>query len=318
MAEDIFDPEVAVALPMLASPDAAVRRIGLRQIVDYVDEYPQLFVHASADVDAGVRGEAAAALEATTDPAGVAALVGLLGDSDSEVARIAAESLAEILDPAVGPLLHQYLPNASGLIRARLFAALRKLRHAPSAPLALSSLNDPLPAVRREAVGLLAYLKLPETLEALAQRVTQDGEAEVRRVATGALSFAVGAEVLPALLQALRDSDWQVREEAAVTLGKLLLPAAADGLIAALDDASWEVRVKAANVLGRLREVRAVPPLTSALDYPISNLRKEAVTALAAIGGPSIVPALKKALADSDVDVHKIAARALAALEAGT
>lgn len=162
----------------------------------------------------------------------------------------------------------------------------------------------------------IGYLKLPETVPALARCATEDSDYRVRRSATGALLFGQADEVVRALLQALRDSHWQVREEAAVTLGRHLPAEAVDGLIAALDDKCWEVTVKAANALGRLRATRAIASLSAVLEHRIGNVRKEAATALAAIGGVAVIPPLKRALADSDVDVRKIAARALAGLEA--
>lgn len=311
-----LDPEIEAALPLLNDPDPAIRRVGLLQIVDFADESPELFVAATRDADAGVRLEAAKALEGNPDAGAVRALAVLLDDPDQEVVAAAAESLGEILDPVAGPVLIELLAQASGEARASLLAALRKLRQPGALVPALALADDASINVRREAVGVLAYLKDGAALSQLSRRAKQDTDPAVRRIAVGALSFATDATVLPALALALGDSDWQVRQEAAVTLGKLLLPESVSILVGALDDPAWEVRLKAANALGKLKATSALHGLIGALEHPISNLRKEAAGALGAIGDPAAIPALQKAAAeDRDIDVSKTARRALEAIQ---
>lgn len=311
-----LDPEVEAVLPLLSDADPAVRRVGLLQIADFADESPQVFVAATLDVDSGVRLEAARALEGNSDAGAVRALARLLGDADAEVVAVAAESLGEILDPLAGPVLIELLAQASGEARAFLLAALRKLRQSEALSPALALSEDASVNVRREAVGVLAYLKDAAALPALARRVELDVDPAVRRIAVGALSYSGDVVVLPALGRALKDDDWQVRQEAAVSLGKLLWPDSAAILIDALDDPAWEVRLKAANVLGRLKAVEALPALIRALEHPISNLRKEAAGALGAIGDRAAIPALQRAVAeDRDIDVNKTARRALEAIQ---
>lgn len=311
-----LDPEVEAVLPLLSDPDPAVRRVGLLQIADYADESPQVFVTATQDVDSGVRMEAARALEGHPDAEAVRALARLLGDADAEVVAVAAESLGEILDPVAGPVLIDLLARASGEARAFLLTALRKLRQPDALSPALALIEDTSVNVRREAVGVVAYLKDVAALPALARRVELDVDPEVRRIAVGALSFSGDVAVLPALIRALKDDDWQVRQEAAVSLGKLLLPDSAAILIDALDDPAWEVRLKAANVLGRLKAAAALPALIRTLDHPISNLRKEVAGALGAIGDRAAIPALQRAAAeDRDIDVNKTARRALETIQ---
>ncbi len=304
-------PEVASQAARLADPDPAIRRIALIEVADLAFEHPAVFVAASRDEDAGVRLEAARALEGVADPAAVDALADLLADSDTEVAAAAALSLSELLDSAAGPVLLRRLETAMGGTRAPLLAALRKLKLAAALAPALTCLDDPFAAVRREAVGVLGYLKAPATVPALAALAQTDPDASVRRAGVAALCFAEDRAILPALVQALSDTDWQVREETAATLGRLAWPQAAEGLIAALADTSWEVCLKAANALGKLRDPAAIVPLAEALHHRVANLRKEAASALGAIGDVAATDALRIALNDPDVDVAKTARRAL-------
>lgn len=141
--------------------------------------------------------------------------------------------------------------------------------------------------------------------------LVRDPECAVRRAAAGALGYAAGDEVLRALLCALDDPDWEVREEAAVTAAKLALEGAAPRLVEALGtDPRWEVRLKAAGALGRLAHRAAVPTLCEALRHPVSNLRKEAASALGLIAAPESEGALRAACDDPDLEVRKVAARA--------
>jgi len=83
----INDPEVQAIMPLLDSEDAEVRRIALLGLADYAAELPDYFVRACRDPDAGVRLEAARALEGRPD----AEVVELLRSSlDREVGLFGA------------------------------------------------------------------------------------------------------------------------------------------------------------------------------------------------------------------------------------
>lgn len=275
MTEPFFDdaPEPAALRAALTEPDPSLRRLAVIAAADFADEAPALFVAAAADPDPGVRLEAARALEASPDPGAVAALGKLLTDEDDEVRRAAAESLGEILDETAAPLLLPLLAAAeTPFARAALLAALRKLRAADALQPALNALADENAAVRREAAGVLAYLRNDAALAPLAERLAADADDEVRRVVAGALGFSDAPTAAAALAAALRDPDWQVREAAAATLTKLAPSSALSDLIAAVADANWQVAVKAAAALGRIADPAAAPA-RAALDCWTSPAR---------------------------------------------
>jgi HEAT repeat protein len=171
---------------------------------------------------------------------------------------------------------------------------------------ALRALNDPAPEVRREAVTVLGYLKAEQAIPAL-MTTANDDDASVRRAVMSALVFSrPGGPGASALLAGLTDSHWQVREEAAASIGKIKLPDAAGALMSAMTDETWQVRAKAANALGRIRDTRAVPVLGQALSHEVSNLRKEAAAALGEIADPPALIFLERATGDPDPDVRKL------------
>ncbi|KAB0650303.1 HEAT repeat domain-containing protein, partial [Burkholderia territorii] len=183
---------------------------------------------------------------------------------------------------------------------------------------ALRALDAPTPAVRAEAVAVLGWLKDVRALAPLAHIATNDTHADVRRVAVGAIGFAAPDEtsVVTALLAALRDTEWQVREEATATLGKLRVATARAPLVAALDDDYWQVRLRAVRALGQLRDAAAAPAVAPLLSHPISNLRKEAALALGELRDPATLPVLHDALNDRDPEVRKAVRIAIAQIEA--
>jgi len=202
-----------------------------------------------------------------------------------------------------------FIASTDSFVRAAALRGVRELRVPASFAPALDALGDADPQVRREAVAVLGYLKRAEALPALTSIASADPAPEVRRAAAGALGYAAATSdqqaVLAALLAALTDAEWQVREEAATTLGKIRHQAAAPALIAALDDAYWQVRLRAARSLGRLRSHDALPGLIATLTHTISNLRKEAALALGEIASPLALPALHQAAGDPDPEVRK-------------
>jgi HEAT repeat protein len=196
---------------------------------------------------------------------------------------------------------------------------LRELRYADAFSAAVRALDHDDSGVRIEAVGVLGWLKDTRALVPLARVATRDASAEIRRAAVGALGFASAddAAIPDALLHALADPAWQVREEAATTLGKLRAHSARDALIAALGDDYWQVRLRAARALGQLGDRAAAQALIALLSHAISNLRKEAALALGELRDPSTLAALEHALDDADPEVRKAVRIALQQIGAG-
>ncbi|NML17809.1 HEAT repeat domain-containing protein [Azohydromonas caseinilytica] len=316
------DSELAALQRRLTSADATERRVALLEAADLEDEalLPALTAVLRRDPEPTLRTEAARALAAWSDADVVDALAEALSDV-REVREAAALALSELKDPHSGARLVRHAAHADAFVSAAALRGLRELRVAEAAGPALAALERPEASVRREAVGVLGWLRHQPALPPLAQAAVEDEDAEVRRAATGALGLAGPQDipfVLPALCAALRDAAWPVREEAATTLGKLRLeePAAAQALRAALEDDYWQVRLRAARALGRLRDREALRPLTAALLHPAGNLRKEAAIALGEIGDAQAVPALNVAAGDPDPEVRKAARSALQRLGA--
>jgi HEAT repeat protein len=135
---------------------------------------------------------------------------------------------------------------------------------------------------------------------------TTDSDAHVRRGAVSALSFSGMKPAGEAIVHALADQDWMVREVAAETLGICKAGVqSADALIKVLADEFWQVRLKGVRSLGVLRVNRAVAAIGACLGHPQANLRKESAAALGEIADPAGLPFLEGLADDPDPDVRK-------------
>jgi len=316
---DALDPEARALLPRLSDADPVARRIGLLELADLEDEnlLPPIIGALRHDEAAAVRREAARVLAAWEREEVVESLCGALLDRDGEVRLAAAQSLSELKEPASGPVLLAWVDHPEPSIQAAVLHALRELRVADAFDPAMRALRHPLAPVRLEAVGVLGWLKDERALDHLGKVAAGDADPDVRRAAVGSLGLSPVASqpIVDALLSALRDGAWQVREEAATTLGKLRAAQACDALIVALDDPYWQVRLKSARALGKLRDASAGPALAGLLSHGISNLRKEAALALGELGDQGVLPALHAAAGDPDPEVRKAVRIALQQIE---
>jgi len=125
-------------------------------------------------------------------------------------------------------------------------------------------LQSSVPAVRERAAVSLGNigdkLAVPALIEAL-----DDSEDGVRREATKALGFIKDARAVPSLLEALSDRDANVRMYAAYALGEIKDAKAASALLKALNDPEWYVRDQAAWALREIRDPKIADSLVAAL-----------------------------------------------------
>ncbi|MBM3224999.1 MAG: HEAT repeat domain-containing protein, partial [Candidatus Tectomicrobia bacterium] len=149
--------------------------------------------------------------------------------------------------------------------------------------------------------------------------LVHDEDGQVRSSAVQSLAELTRDEALPVLLEALQDSNSDVRWIATRALGEAASSTTAvDALIPMLTDDDKEVGRIAAAGLGRHGDRRAVPHLIAAIreNYPL--LRESAILALGQLADPRAVPALQEVLQDPHQQVRRSAEIALARFAAST
>jgi len=111
-------------------------------------------------------------------------------------------------------------------------------------------------------------------------------------------------------MEAFRDSNCFVQQEAKFALAKIGYPAVKPLIKALLADENPVVRWRAAEALGDIEDRRAIKPLIRALYDEDSAVQWRAIEALVEIGEPAM-KSLTQALNDPDENVRWSAARAL-------
>jgi HEAT repeat protein len=196
-------------------------------------------------------------------------------------------------------------------VRTAALRALKELRRKDTLKPALEALQDGDAAVRVQAIGVIGFLKLEESIPALTALIG-DPDSHVRRAAVSALAFSQMKSAAETITRALKDDDWMVREMAAETLGLNANGSlSSDQLIASLADTFWQVRLKAIRSLGRMKIERAVRPIGHCITHEQANLRKEAAAALGEIAALDGEAYLALVANDPDPDVRKNARWAL-------
>ncbi|MCS6318031.1 MAG: HEAT repeat domain-containing protein [Nitrospira sp.] len=133
----------------------------------------------------------------------------------------------------------------------------------------------------------------------------KDPDWVVRREAAITLGEMGDERCVAPLAAALRDGDWQVREVAIEGIGQIGSPAV-DVLLKLLRD--WDVRKSAIVALGKIRDERVLEPLMQQLRN--DEFMEDATDALVNLGEPAL-PGLIKALKDKEELVRKQAVIAL-------
>ncbi len=272
---------------------------------------------------------------------GLPTLLMLLMNEDVRLRRGACQGLAWLQDVAGVPGLVQLLHDSDDLVCIEASAALGSLGDAMAAPALVANLRHDNWRVRRAAALSLATLG-DAALDSLIPALESD-EANVRRLATAALSRIEAPEAEAALRRMRRDADDAVRKTAREALrargGARPAPTSApmaatgqaaaaaapdtlDALLGRLRNCAWGEREEAARSLtawaqhfrGR-RNGHIVARLCEVLREPDWMLRWAAVEALAALGNPAASESLAPLLQDENQPLRVAALRAL--LECG-
>jgi HEAT repeat protein len=259
------------------------------------------FLEASlSDADPAIRRLAVRAVQELSGESVVPLLVGALADEDTEVADTALIALRELRSDS--PALVRALDHPLPRVRAAAAIALRESPGREPHPSLRRNLADPDALVRIENLSTLLRFEALVASE-LVPLAETDPSGAVRRLAVEALGGLSDSE--PGVLERrlADDEDWQVRREAARSLGNL--ESAPKMLISALDDNSWQVVKSATESLARRKIPEAASPLSRLLDSERSDLRQAAILALAKLGALDRLASRPDLAEDSDAEVRR-------------
>ena len=130
--------------------------------------------------------------------------------------------------------------------------------------------------------------------------------------ATDPKAVQQASDLVPVLL----DNDVNIREQAFQKLNALDISVSLSALVQALKDKDWQIQVVSAYTLGRFgaKAKPAISELNSTIKDKNADVRFVVAQALGNIGAEDVVPALTEALQDQDENVRFAAAEALVKL----
>lgn len=207
-------------------------------------------------------------------PAGTQLIRMGLADQEPEVRTAAVYAAARRQDPVFTSQIADMLNDSDHDLREASLAALRKFADIDC-----------------------------RLIHAVADRLAESAEPEQRRGSAVLFSALQNRERLASLL---KDENPQVREAAAVAMGRLKSPESCQHLLMALVDEDTDVRIAATEALGLCCDLSAVPPLRVALKDPDVWVQAAAINSLVQLIGEDALLDLYRLWKDGD-DVVQLA-----------
>jgi HEAT repeat protein len=303
------DDTASLWLEKLHHGDADERVVALTELLEEPEGIPaQIILPLLDDGEPAVRMLTIRLLEEIGDPQAIPSLIAKVTDRDEPVARAAEAALREFRTPAAIPYLIDCVLSSSAPARTAALVALRDFKSEEAAVTFIEAVADASPRVRREAILGLAYLKRLQDFEVL-RRAIRDPDPEVRRVAVEAAA-GFNESIVPDLIRAIEDPEWQVRASAATSLGHFSSKNGTAALVGALCDSHWQVTKEA--ILGlRSSTIEVSDNIVPFLKHESTDIRIAAAAALGAVGDSSHIVALQPLLHDPDTGVQKAAQRSI-------
>jgi HEAT repeat protein len=193
--------------------------------------------------DPEVRAQAVKRLSVTEDPNAAQVLLLYLGDPDQKVGLYMAQTLGDLAEEDALAALRFALWDPNPNIRWRAAMALGNQRDAQAVPGLAGLLQDEEKLVQNVAANALAQIGTPQAVEALAAGLGSTEPSTVNNTMNGLQRLGSGA--LPALTSILKSGNPQARLNAATLLGYLADPQAVPALQQAGKDPDAEVRAEA-------------------------------------------------------------------------
>lgn len=275
--------DVAALRDRLATSDSpAVRRRAAELLSDVVDREDV----AELEVADGAAGGDGADATADDDGSG-----GDSTDPDGETDAVAGTEVSQTVEALVAAATGDDDPR----VRGAAIDTLNGLGEGPRKRL-LAALTATDPGATADWVAAKRYV-----------RALSADRPELRMTAANALGDVGDGSVVPALVDALDDSDLRVRARAAHALGQIGDPRAVDPLAARLEADDEMLRRAAADALGSLATDRALAALLDLLEDDTESLRRLAASALGNASSAEPVAALTAALDDESGPVRRAA-----------
>ena len=228
-----------------------------------------------------------------------------LQSTDADSVRDAAFSAGDMgLEEAIPLLCEQLKNNNIGIQEAGEYA-LRKLRGPKAVEGLLPLLSSEEASVRNVAMDVLREIGV-DSIESM-RAYLQGDDADVRIFITDILGYCRSHQAAILLGEALlKDSEVNVRYQAAVSLGNLAYPESVGVLSQAMHDEEW-VQFAVVEALAKIKDTSAVTALVELLPKSSTLISSAIIDALGDMGDVKIIPMLFSSLENVNETLrHKI------------
>ncbi len=284
------------ALFALIDPNKDVRRhaaAALGRIGDVRAVEP--LANALTDLDERVRSTAAEGLGRIGDKRALESLIHALNDKEAYVRWHAAEGISDLADEQAVEALVIALDDDEELVRYFAARGLGNIRDSRAVEALMGAVYDSDDGVVYNAIDSLAKIGDVRAAKALSLALAYQDEEIYERAELALRQF--GETAVAPLIVALRDSDDDIRQYAALALGIIGSSRAVEALITSLTDTDPDVRWHAAVALGKIEDVHSVGSLIRTLadkgrHWTGNRVRDAAAEALQQIGTPEALEAV--------------------------
>jgi HEAT repeat protein len=145
----------------------------------------------------------------------------ILSDRDPDVRVQALRSLIKFRSPIISPLLKKYLKDSDSRVRIAALRGMFQYQERVDLNIFLQFLSDESAWVRRKVATLLGWAQIEGALPIL-KELSRDVHSMVRRAALFSLATLYPDESENLLIEAMTDSDPDLRNWAKTTLEKIL------------------------------------------------------------------------------------------------
>lgn len=297
------EPTLATSLELIKDTDGETRAVGIEILGKLGGERAEAsLLDALKDSYVSVRSAALRAMEQFGGERTVKALIEMLGDRDTSLRYDAAQILGRIGGEETITALIEALKSQDFRVRMNAAVALGLIggERAVEA-VAKALLSDVSFDVRIRAAQALERMGGEKALKALIASFaasSRDPDLHSRPFVVRALGQIGGEQVVPLLIEALKDSWIGTRRHAAEALRHVGAKQAVEPLIEALKDEEHSIRVTIAEALGQIGGERAEAVLIEALKDEETYIG--AARGLGQLGGERAEAALVEVLKDKE------------------
>ena len=296
LVQSLKDPDWTVRVKAAAS----LGEMGLNTVELYLND-----IASSNPAKSAAAAEALAGIE-HIEP--VKSMLEALSDNDVYVKKVVTEIFTRLGEKTIGSLV-SLLENEEHDNLTDVSAALLGAITLVTKPLS-AGLKDPNSAIRIKTAETVEFVDRIPQLKSLIEAAEKETESLAGTVALEVLAEAEN-QLVPSLVEALKDKEDIVRGCAAHALGWMKCTEAVEPLLEVLDDRDGCVRIHTIFALALIGDRRTVKPLLTALTDRNKCIRDSAAYALGLLKDRAAVPHLIRALGDECESVRSTAAMSL-------